>query len=126
MSRSMISKEKLMDAKECLTGETPDITTIYSNSRKFHDCDGTACVLLTASSAAEIAVSQQCSTDNKTWYDPETNTAAAGVVETAKTADSTVYMSYTPVLCDYIRFKVIAASAVSNLVSITLVYRVEV
>jgi hypothetical protein len=126
MSRSMISKEKLMNVSECLTGETPSLTTIYSNSRKFHDCDGTACVLITTSSAAEIAVTQQCSTDDVTWYDPETAAAAAGVVDSSISADGTVYMSYTPVLCDYIRFKVIAASAVSNLVSLTLVYRVEV
>ena len=126
MSRSMVSKEKLMNAVECLTGEAPDITTIYSNSRRFHDCDGTACVLITTSSTAEIAVTQQCSADDGNWYDPETAAAAAGVVDASITAEATVYMSYTPVLCDYIRFKVVAASAVSNLVSITLVYRVEV
>ncbi len=126
MSRSMVSKEKLMNAVECLTGGTPDITTIYSNSRRFHDCDGTACVLITTSSTAEIAVTQQCSTDDVTWYNPETAAGAAGVVDTSITAASTVYMSYTPVLCDYIRFKVVAASAVSNLVSLTLAYRVEV
>ena len=126
MSRSMISKEKLMNVVECMTGETPDITTIYSNSRRFHDCTGTACLLITTTSTAEIAVTQQCSTDNKNWYDPETAAAAAGVVDSSIVAASTVYMSYTPVLCDYIRFKVIAAEAVSNLVSLTLAYRVEV
>jgi hypothetical protein len=123
MSRSIISKEKLMNAVECETGG--DIATIYSNSRRFHDCTGVACVLITTSTAQDIAVTQQCSTDNKTWYDPETAAAAAGVVDASITADSTVYMSYTPVLCDYIRFKVVN-SGTSNLVSITLVYRVEV
>jgi hypothetical protein len=123
MSRSMVSKEKLMNAVECEAGG--DIATIYSNSRRFHDCDGTACVLITTSTAQDIAVSQQCSPDNVTWYDPETAAAAAGVVDSSITADSTVYMSYTPVLCDYIRFKVVNLGT-SNLVSITLIYRVEV
>jgi hypothetical protein len=123
MSRSMISKEKLMNAVECEAGGA--IATIYSNSRRFHDCTGVACVLITTSTAQNIAVTQQCSTDNKTWYDPETAAAAAGVVDSSITAASTVYMSYTPVLCDYIRFKVVN-SGTSNLVSITLAYRVEV
>jgi len=123
MSRSMVSKEKLMDTVKCETGGA--IATIYSNSRRFHDCDGTACVLITTTTAQDIAVTQQCSTDNKTWYDPETSAAAAGVVDTSITADGTVYMSYTPVLCDYIRFKVVN-SGTSNYVSITLIYRVEV
>jgi hypothetical protein len=123
MSRSMISKEVLMDAEECEAGGA--IAEIFSNSRKFHDCTGVACVLLTTSTNQDIGVRQECSTDNVTWYKPETNAAAAGVVETSRTATGTVYMSYTPVLCDYIRFSVINAGT-SNFVSITLVYRVEV
>lgn len=122
MSRKAISTEKLMNAVECETGGS--IATIYSNSRKFGDCDGTACLLITTTTAQDIAVTQQCSTDDVTWYGPETSAAAAGVVDTSITAASTVYMSYTPVICEYVRFKVVN-SGTSNLVSLTLIYRIN-
>ncbi len=119
MSRSMVSKEKLMNAVAV------NNTTVYSNSRRFHDCDGTACLLI-VSTAGSITVTQQCSTDNKTWYDPETAAGAAGAVEDTITVTTGRYLSFTPVLCDWIRFKVVENGTASTNVSLTLAYRVEV
>ncbi len=119
MSRSMISKEKLMNVVTIAASGTA-----YSNARRFHDCDGTACLLI-VSTAGSITVTQQCSNDKVTWYDPETNSAAVGAVEDGVTVTTGRYLSYTPVLCDWIRFKVVATSAAETNVSLTLVYRVE-
>ena len=83
-------------------------------------------MLITSSAAGDIAVTQQCSTDDVTWYDPETAAAAAGVVDTSISVAGTYYMSYTPVLCDYIRFKVVENGTLATNVSIELIYRVEV
>lgn len=119
MSHSIISKELLMNAVEV------DNTTKYSNARRFHDCDGTACLLI-ISTAGSITVTQQCSTDKVTWYDPETASGAAGAVEDTITVTTGRYLSFTPVLCDWIRFKVVEAGTAATNVSLTLVYRVEV
>ena len=120
MSRSMVSKEVLASAKAVVKN-----TTVYSNSRKFHDCDGTACLLI-VSTAGTITVTQQCSTDDTNWYDPETASGAAGAVEDAITVTTGRYLSFTPVLCDYIRFKIVeTGTSADTAVTLTLVYRVE-
>lgn len=119
MSRSIVSKEVLMNAVEV------DNTTKYSNSRRFHDCDGTACLLI-VSTAGSITVTQQCSTDNKTWYDPENAAGALGAVEDTITVTTGRYLSFTPVLCDYIRFKVVENGTAATNVSLTLAYRIKV
>lgn len=118
MSRSMISKEVLMGVV-AVSNQTK-----YSNARKFHDCDGTACVLI-VSTAGSITVTQQCSTDNVTWYDPETSAGAAGAVEDTITVTTGRYLSYTPVLSDWLRFKVVENGTASTNVTLTLIYRVE-
>ncbi len=124
MSRGMVSKEVLMSAVVVAQNDTH-----YSNSRRFHDCDGTATLkVISAGTDSNITVTQQCSLDDENWYDPETAAGAAGAVENAITATTGRYLSFTPVLCDYIRFKV-AQGAVGALVTATvtleLSYRVE-
>jgi len=119
MSRSIVSKEVLSSAQA--VGKN---ATVYSNSRKFHDCDGTACLKI-ISTAGQITVTQQCSTDNVTWYDPETAAGAAGAVDKI-TVTTGRYLSFTPVLCDYIRFKIVEANVAATAVTLELVYRVEV
>jgi hypothetical protein len=122
MSRSMISKEKLMNAVELAASDTH-----YSNSRRFHDCSGTACLLIVVTGDGTVTVTQQCSTDNKTWYDPENAAGAVGAVEDTITVTTGRYLSFTPVLCDYIRFKVVETGTTQTAtVSLTLAYRVEV
>ena len=116
---SIISKELLASALAC--GQN---ATVYSSSRKFHDCDGTA-TLKIISTAGNITVTQQCSIDNSTWYDPETATGAAGAVENAITVTTGRYLSFTPVMCPYIRFKIVEANVAATAVTLELSYRVE-
>ena len=121
MSHSYISSEVLMSATELDAAETA-----YSNSRKFHDCTGTACCLIVVTGDGQVTITQQCSLDGTTFYDPETASAAAGAVEDTITATAGRYLSYTPVLAPYIRFKVVETGETSAAtVSITLLYRVE-
>jgi hypothetical protein len=121
MSRSIVSKEVLMNAVAISRNDTGH----YSSSKKFHDCDGTAC-LKVISTAGSITVTQQCSLDNVTWYDPENAAGAVGAVENAITVTTGRYLSFTPVLCDWIRFKVVEANVAATSVTLELSYRVEV
>ena len=121
MGRSIVSKEVLMNA----VAVTRNDTGHYSNSRRFHDCDGTA-TLKIISTAGSITVTQQCSLDNVTWYDPTNEAGAIGAVENAITVTTGRYLSFTPVLCDYIRFKIVEANVAATAVTLELSYRVEV
>lgn len=116
---SIISKEVLASAKACTQAGT-----VYSNSRTFHDCDGTA-TLKIASTAGSITITQQCSLDNTTFYDPETASGASGAVENAITVTTGRYISFTPVLAPYVRFKIVEANVAATAVTIELIYRVE-
>ncbi len=122
MGRSIISKERLLNATSVAASGTG-----YTNSRKFHDCDGTAVVLIIVTGTGTCTITQQCSTDEVTFYDPETASGAAGAVEDSIVATAGRYLSFTPVLCDWIRFKIVETGT-SNavVVTLTLAYRVEV
>jgi len=120
MSKSIVSKELLCSA--LAVGKNG---TKYSNSRVFHDCDGTAC-LRVVSTAGSITVTQQCSTDDVTFYDPETAAGAAGAVENAITVTTGRYLSFTPVLAPFVRFKIVEADVAATAVTLELAYRVEV
>ena len=120
MSRSIVSKEVLANAKA--VGKN---ATVYSNSRKFHDCDGTACLKI-ISTAGSITITQQCSIDDINWYDPTNESGAIGAVENAITVTTGRYLSFTPILCDYIRFKIVEANVAATAVTLELSYRVEV
>ena len=119
MSRSMVSKEVLMSAEAVAINDTH-----YSASRKFHDCDGTACLKI-ISTAGDIDITQQCSIDDSTWYDPTNESGAIGAVEDTITVTTGRYISFTPVLCDYIRFKVVQGAGATTNVTLELSYRVE-
>ena len=119
MSRSQITRETLMDAVSV------ENETAYSNSRRFHQCTGSA-VLFIISTAGTLAISQQCSNNEVDWYDPvDTSGGALGVVKAAQTVTTGVYVVFTPVLSEFIRFKVIESTA-STSVSLTLSFRLEV
>ena len=120
MSRSLVSKEVLMSAVTVAKNGTS-----YSNSRPFHDCDGTA-TLKIISTAGSITVTQQCSLDDSSWYNPTNEAGAVGAVEDSITVTTGRYLSFTPVLCPFIRFKVVEANVAATNVTLELSYRVEV
>jgi len=104
-------------------------TTVYTDSCKFHRCVGDAIVWLAHVSASgeNLAISQQCSLDDVTFYDPVNASAAAlGSVATAQAATAGVYISYTPVIAPYIRFKIVAANTNDTVLDLKIIFREEV
>lgn len=99
--------------------------TVYSTARKFWDCDGSV-ALLVVSTAGSIAISQQCSLDGNNWYDPIASGAVVGIIGTGITVTTGLYITYTPVLTDYVRFKVVEEDVAETVVTMTLVYLASV
>lgn len=80
--------------------------TGYSNSINTTYSDGYIAVRL-VSTAGSVNVSQQCSIDNSTWYDPvDEDGVLLGVVASAQTVTTGKYIQYIPVLSKYIRYKI--------------------
>lgn len=120
MSKSILGNVKLMDAQSLAQAATG-----YSSSIIFDVCAGDAVVLL-KSTAGSITVTQQCSLDNETWYDPVNSSAAAvGGVAAALTVTTGTYISFTVVVAPYIRFKVVEGNVALTAVTLNLIYRFE-
>lgn len=112
-----------MDAVECENGTAN--ATKYSDAYSFRKCTGNACVFI-VSTAGTLAITQQVSIDGVNWYSPyDISTTVQGVVCAAQTVTTGVYRVFTPVLCEWIRFKVVESTAKTT-VSLTLITRVEV
>ncbi len=110
--------------------------TVYTNVCQFHRCVGDAAVRL-VSTAGSITVTQQCSLDYSdrnpsaaTWDNPyktvSGTTSAAGVVVSAQTVTTGIYITYSPVIAPYIRFKIVEGDVAATAVSLTLIFREEV
>jgi len=119
MSRSILGMVELATALAADNG------TVHSDSIRFEECAGDATVLL-ISTAGSITVSQQCSLDNVTWYDPVNASASAlGTVGTAVTVTTGTYIAYTVVLAPFIRYKIVEDGTGATAVTIKLQYRFE-
>ena len=118
-----------------IVGYTPLMTaelleasdTHYTSSMKFDRCTGEVCVFIVLTGTGTGTISQQCSTDDTNWYDPVNASASAlGAVCTAHAATTGAWISYSPVMAPYIRFKVIeAGGAETTTVSVTLIFQEE-
>lgn len=119
--RSQVTIQTLLDA-ETVTQNT----TEYSSSTRFSRCTGSAALFI-SSTAGSITVSQQCSNNNVDWYDPiDTSAAALAVVATDLTTTTGVYIAFTPALANYIRFKVVEGDVGEPVVTLKLLFRLEV
>jgi len=99
--------------------------TEYTGSIRFEECAGDVTVLI-ISTAGQIDVTQQCSLDNVTWYNPVNASAAAvGVVISNLTVTTGTYISYTVVLAPFIRFKIVEDNVAETTVTLKLIYRKE-
>lgn len=119
MGRKMVSSEALANA--LAVGKN---ATVYTNSREFGDWDGNKAICRIVSTAGEITVTQQCSNDGVVFYDAEDATAAKGAVENAITVTTGRYIEFTPVLCKFIRFKVVEANVAATALTLELIYGV--
>jgi hypothetical protein len=124
MSRSQVTYKTLMDAKAITKN-----TTQYTDSYDFHQCAGDAAlkIIITSSGAPTFTISQQCSLDDVNWYNPVNEAGALGGIWTAHLKTAGAYVSFTPVMADFIRFKVTeTGNVVNGTVTITLISRLEV
>jgi len=118
MSRSRITQVTLMDAVP-ISSETK-----YSNPHSFRICTGSA-ALIVASTAGTLEISQQCSPDKVSWYDPvDSANSPKGVVAIGQTVTTGIYIVFHPVLAEWIRFKIVESTA-ATVVTLKLLLREE-
>ena len=121
MSAMLVGYDTLMDKTTVAKNGTG-----YTSSMKFDRCTGTVCVFL-VSTAGSITVTQQCSTDDVNWYNPENTAGAAlgGVIATMTVTTGT-WVSYSPVMAPYIRFKVKENNSAATIATVKLMFQEEV
>lgn len=108
----------------CTSTEVGLGATVYSDSINFSKCQGEATVWL-SSTAGRITVTQQCSINDVDWYDPvDTAAAALGAVASLVTVTTGRYVSYTPVIAPFIRYKIVENLA-ATVVNLILIFREE-
>ena len=101
------------------TASAVNNTTIYSDSMKFETCTGDYAMKVIATAACSYTITQQCSDDNLTWYDPtDGNEGAIGAVTSTTTTAVSAWIVPTLAPAPYIRFKIVNSSAVAGTVTI--------
>ena len=97
---------KVVSSAQTMTGSTTD----YSNSVDTRVWGGFASVELVLSGAApSITVTQQCSNDNSTWYDPiDSSGNALGAIASAISASK--FVQFNPVMAPFIRLKYVTTA----------------
>jgi hypothetical protein len=99
--------------------------TGYSSSVDFRGCVGNAAMVI-ISTAGSITVTQQCSWDNITFYDPtDASGTAVGSVKAAQTVTTGIYIAFTPVLAPYARFKIVEGNSAATAVTLRFMWRAE-
>jgi len=97
--------------------------TVYSNVTAFDRATGD-CSIFLSSTAGVITVTQQCSFNREDWYDPiDSSGNKLGEVITAQTVTTGLWISFTPVLAPYSRFKVVEANSAPTTVTLRLMYQ---
>ena len=101
-----VARERLMDAVATVVTSA----TVYSDSVAFRQTTGFAAIRVISTSAGggTVTITQQCSFDNKNWYEPiDTSGTALGTVYTALAATTGSWIVFSPQMAPYIRFKVV-------------------
>ena len=113
-------------SNELLMGDTVLISgTKYSNDMNFRRCAGNAALFVT-STAGSITIYQQCSYDDKNWYDPiDSSGGVLGLIAGYLSSTAGSYIPFTPVLTPQIRFKVVENGTAQTVVTLRLIYRLE-
>jgi len=95
--------------------------TVYSSVMAVQDLTGHLGILL-VSTAGSITVTQQCSVDGATFYDPvDTDAAALGAVIATLTVTAGTYVIPKPVLAPFIRYKIVEGGVAPSAVTIKVI-----
>lgn len=121
MSTSILAIETM-----CTDLAVATSATGYSDSIDFSRCQGEAAILVT-SLVGGATISQQCSKDNVTFYDPvvAAGTATGAVCTALAAADTPRYITFSPVLCPYTRFKIIEDGTGDLVITLRFCFREE-
>jgi len=120
MSTSILAQEKIASALAVTKAGTS-----YTDSVDFSRCQGDAS-LLVASTAGSVTITQQCSADNVTFYDPLSSTGTAyGEIASDMTVTTGAWISFTPCMSPYIRFKIVEGNVAATEATIKLFFREE-
>lgn len=95
--------------------------TVYSSPMAAEDFTGhVGMVLITT--AGSITITQQCSIDNTTYYDPvDPDGTALGDVTSAETVTTGKYIIPDPVLAPFIRYKIVEGNVAATAVTIKMI-----
>ena len=97
--------------------------TVYSESFYFKMSTGFVGIFV-STTAGTITVTQQCSMDDATWYDPiDSDGNALGTVVAAQGVSTGLYIQPSCVLAPYIRYKVVEADVAPTVVVIKLIWQ---
>ena len=101
----LIATKTISSAQSILSGATD-----YSNSIDTRIWGGfTSLELVLSGASPSVTVTQQCSNDNSTWYDPkDSSNNALGAIATTATASR--FIQFDPVMAPFIRLKYVAAA----------------
>ena len=120
MSARIIGYDTLMNTEAVAQADTH-----YTSSIKMDRFTGEVGVFI-VSTAGSITVTQQCSIDGTNWYNPvNASGTALGTVCTALTVTTGKYVSYSPVMAPYARFKVLENNSAATDVTLKLVFNEE-
>lgn len=101
----LIATKTISSAQSILAGNTD-----YSNSIDTRIWGGfTSLELVLSGASPNVTVSQQCSNDNSTWYDPKDYTnGVMGLIASGATASR--FIQFDPVIAPYIRLKYVVTA----------------
>ena len=100
--------------------------TVYSDPMLFRKATGDIAILVTIAGTTSITITQQCSLDGITFYDPTDASGNALGAVIATSGAATKYISYSPVLANYIRYKVVENNTGAATVTIKVVSQEEI
>lgn len=107
MGRRILGREVLADGAASAGSDTT-----YTASMKFDKCTGDYAMEVSMLGAKTWTVTQQCSFDNVTWYNPtDGNEGAIGAVCSTTTTAVLAWIVPTLAPAPYIRFKVVNGTA---------------
>lgn len=99
--------------------------TQYTNSFRSEGITGNVSILI-VSTAGSITVTQQVSDDNINWYDAVNGSGSAvGAVAAALTVTTGKWITFTPVLARYTRFKIVEGNSAATAVTIKYFFQEE-
>lgn len=116
VATGLTGRATLLAATAVLSG-----STTYTSSIRIFSWAGIMALLVTLTGGGDnVTITQQCSDDDSNWYDPvDSDGNALGKVYTALAASK--FIQYSPVLCKFARFKIVAGA--NSTVKVTATFK---